>query len=98
MLPLLCVYSLSDRNKTCGTGLSRPLSSKCSTPRLQVELKQLLMPLSFAAVLGGTNTIIGTSTNRERSPFLWRFTWSTRAAHLPVPLCSAEYSSARKTR
>ncbi|KAL4441024.1 hypothetical protein ABPG77_010455 [Micractinium sp. CCAP 211/92] len=29
----------------------------------KVELKQLLMPLSFAALLGGTNTIIGTSTN-----------------------------------
>lgn len=33
------------------------------TAKAKIELKQLLIPLSFAALMGGTNTIIGTSTN-----------------------------------
>ena len=32
-------------------------------PRLKISASKIMMPLSFAAIVGGTCTVIGTSTN-----------------------------------
>ena len=61
LLVLVCVGS-GMLNNTAVVALSIPLVMKFCR-RLELSPSKVLLPLSFASILGGTLTLIGTSTN-----------------------------------
>jgi di/tricarboxylate transporter len=61
LLVLVCIGS-GVLNNTAVVALSIPLVMKLCR-RLELSPSKLLLPLSFASILGGTLTLIGTSTN-----------------------------------
>jgi di/tricarboxylate transporter len=56
-------------NNTTATAVFLPPTLKAAH-RLRIDPAKLLMPVAFASILGGTCTLIGTSTNLAASGFL----------------------------
>ncbi|HEX2251962.1 MAG TPA: SLC13 family permease [Thermoanaerobaculia bacterium] len=56
-------------NNTTATAVFLPATLKAAH-RLRIDPARLLMPVAFASILGGTCTLIGTSTNLAASGFL----------------------------